>query len=30
MGKAAFSYVAGGALGFVMAMFMNAVEMREI
>jgi hypothetical protein len=29
-GKAAFSYVAGGALGFVMAMFMNAVEMREI
>jgi len=23
-----FSYAAGGALGFVMAMFMNAVEMR--
>ena len=30
VGKAAFSYVMGGAMGLVMAMFMNAVEMREI
>jgi len=28
LGKAAFSYVIGGAMGMVMAMFMNAVEMR--
>lgn len=30
IGKAAVSYVLGGAMGLVMAMFMNAVEMREI
>lgn len=28
IGKAAVSYVMGGAMGLVMAMFMNAVEMR--
>jgi hypothetical protein len=26
--KATFSYFAGGAMGFVLSMFMNAVEMR--
>ena len=30
IGKAALSYVMGGAMGMVMAMFMNAIEMREI
>ena len=30
IGKAAVSYGLGGAMGLVMAMFMNAVEMREI
>lgn len=30
IGKAAMSYVMGGAMGLIMAMFMNAVEMREI
>ena len=28
--KAAVSYVMGGGMGLIMAMFMNAVEMREI
>ena len=28
--KAVMSYVMGGGMGLVMAMFMNAVEMREI
>lgn len=28
--KAGVSYVMGGAMGLIMAMFMNAVEMREI
>lgn len=28
--KASLSYVMGGAMGLVMAMFMNAVEMREV
>jgi hypothetical protein len=28
LGKSAVSYVLGGAMGLVMAMFMNAVEMR--
>jgi hypothetical protein len=28
LGKAGFSYVIGGAMGLVMAMFMNAFEMR--
>lgn len=30
IGKAVMSYFMGGAMGLVMAMFMNAVEMREI
>ncbi|CAM6001665.1 unnamed protein product [Sphagnum balticum] len=29
VGKAAVSYVMGGALGIVMSMFMNAIEMRD-
>ena len=28
IGKSVMSYFMGGAMGFIMAMFMNAVEMR--
>jgi hypothetical protein len=30
LGKSVMSYFMGGAMGLLMAMFMNAVEMREI
>ena len=30
IGKSIMSYFMGGAMGLIMAMFMNAVEMREI